>query len=162
MIGDLPDRDILDRVGRLLEEERRLAAIAASTPMGASAASTARSTASSTCNAPMIRQHPAAPDPVPRPCSAQAESSRRHAPPRRRGSGRATAFALNHAQAETDIFAISAAFGRLSTFQQASMTRRIMGAGMMPSARSENFVSSCWSVIGISTLPIACSIVRCN
>ena len=62
---------------------------------------------------------------------------------------------VDHAQADTDILAISAALGRLSTFQQASITRRIIGAGIMPSARSANLVSSCWSVIGISTLPMA-------
>jgi len=64
-------------------------------------------------------------------------------------------FAPDIPQAETDILAISAASGKFSTFQQASITRRIMGAGMMPSARSVNFASSCWSVIGFSTLPMA-------
>jgi hypothetical protein len=52
--------------------------------------------------------------------------------------------------AETDIFAISPALVRLSTFQQASMTGRIAEAGMTPSARSANLASSCLSALIIS------------
>jgi hypothetical protein len=44
---------------------------------------------------------------------------------------------MNQAQLDTDIRAISAALGRLSTFQQASITRRIAAAGMMPSAAGQ-------------------------
>jgi hypothetical protein len=39
-------------------------------------------------------------------------------------------------QDETGILAISAALGKLPTFQQASITRRIAGGGMIPSAKS--------------------------
>ncbi len=62
--------------------------------------------------------------------------------------------------ADTLIFVISAALGKVSTPQQASITRRIIGVGMMPSAKSVNLVSNCASVIGFSTLPMAWSMWR--
>jgi hypothetical protein len=68
--------------------------------------------------------------------------------------------AMNEHHVDTDIFAISAALGRLSTFQQASMICRIMGGGMIPSAKSANLASSCLSVIGASRLPMAWAMKR--
>ena len=50
-----------------------------------------------------------------------------------------------------------AALASVSTYQQASITRRIAAAGSAPSATSVNFASNCLSVMGTSTLPIACS-----